>query len=137
MIDSLSKSTNGVSNHQSTESDMQNKTGKFTFAIPDGHPQAGEKVEKTFDYKVCDNDGEAIDILTEKKWSVVALVNDNLKANARSNAYQAALLPYRPSERSQEEIVESMVRDYIRLGINEETARKQVSALLAATQVSA
>ncbi len=113
---------------------MQNKTGKFTFAIPDGHAQAGEKVEKTFEYKVCDNDTEAQQVIAEKKWSIVGMVNDNLKANARSNAYQAALLPYRPSEVSPEEIQERMVRDYIRLGIPEDTARKQVEALLAATR---
>jgi hypothetical protein len=112
---------------------MQTKTGKFTFAIPDGHPQAGEKVEKTFEYKVCDNEAEANSVLAEKKWSIVGLVNDNLKANARSNAYQAALLPYRPSEVTPDEIKERMIRDYIRLGIPEDTARKQVEALLAAS----
>lgn len=116
---------------------MQNKTGKFTFAIPDGHPQAGEKVEKSFDYKVCDNDAEASAVIAEKKWSIVGMVNDVLKANARSNAYQAALLPYRPSEVSPEEIKERMVRDYIRLGIAEDVARKQVEALLAASAPSA
>ena len=115
---------------------MQNKTGKFTFAIPDGHPQAGEKVEKSFDYKVCDNDTEAQAVIAEKKWSIVGMVNDVLKANARSNAYQAALLPYRPSEVSPEEIKERMVRDYIRLGIAEDVARKQVDALLAASAAS-
>jgi hypothetical protein len=115
------------------DSSVQNKTGKFTFAIPDGHPQAGEKVEKSFDYKVCDNDTEASAVIAEKKWSIVGMVNDVLKANARSNAYQAALLPYRPSEVSPEEIKERMVRDYIRLGIAEDVARKQVEALLAAS----
>lgn len=113
---------------------MQNKTGKFSFAIPEGHPQAGEKVEKTFDYRLCDNETEATTTITEKKWSVVALVNDNLKANARSNAYQAALLPYRPSEVSPEDILERMVRDYIRLGVPEDTARTQVTALLGAVK---
>ncbi len=112
---------------------MQTKTGKFTFAIPEGHPQAGEKVEKTFEYQVCDNVEEASSVITNKKWSVVELVNDNLKANARSNAYQAALLPYRPSEVSPEDIKERMVRDYIRLGVPEDTARAQVDALLKAT----
>jgi len=111
---------------------MQTKTGKFTFAIPEGHPQQGEKMEKTFEYRVCDNESEALAVITEKKWSVVALVNDSLKANARSSAYQAALLPYRPSEVSAEDIQERMVRDYIRLGIPEAVARQQVSALLAA-----
>ena len=112
---------------------MQTKTGKFSFAIPEGHPQAGEKIEKTFDYNVCDNESEASAVIAEKKWSIVGMVNDNLKANARSNAYQAALLPYRPSEVSPEDIKERMVRDYIRLGVAEDIARKQVEALLAAT----
>ncbi len=110
---------------------METKIGKFTFAIPDGHPQAGDKIEKTFDYKVCGTDAEAQAVITEKKWSVMALVNDNLKANARSNAYQAALLPYRPSEVTPDEIKERMIRDYIRLGISEDVARKQVDAMLA------
>ena len=113
---------------------MQTKTGKFTFAIPESHPQAGEKIEKTFEFKVCDNETEATEVIKDKKWSIVALVNDSLKANARSNAYQAALLPYRPSEVSAEDIKERMVRDYIRLGIPEDTARKQVEALLASSQ---
>ena len=112
---------------------MQTKVARFTFAIPEGHPQAGEKVEKTFEYKVCDSEQEAQTVIAEKKWSIVGMVNDTLKANARSNAYQAALLPYRPSEVSPEDIRERMIRDYIRLGVSEDTARKQVEALLAAT----
>lgn len=115
---------------------METKVGKFTFSIPDGHPQAGEKVEKTFEYQVCQTEVEATEVLTSKKWNIVGMVNDNLKANARSNAYQAALLPYRPSEVSPDEIKERMIRDYIRLGIPEDTARKQVEALLAATQTA-
>jgi hypothetical protein len=43
-------------------------------------------------------------------------------------------LPYRPSEVSQDDIVERMVRDYIRIGVSEETARKQVAALLQASK---
>ena len=112
---------------------MQTLVGKFSFAVPDGHPQAGEKIEKTFDYPQVSSEAEALSVITEKKWNIVNMVNDNLKANARSNAYQAALLPYRPSEVSPEDIKERMVRDYIRLGVSEETARKQVDALLAAT----
>lgn len=112
---------------------MQIKIGKFSFAIPEGHPQAGEKIEKSFDYQVCETEAEATTVIADKKWSVVGMVNDNLKANARSNAYQAALLPYRPSEVSPEDIRERMIRDYIRLGVAEDIARKQVEALLAAT----
>lgn len=113
---------------------MKSLVGKFTFAIPEGHAQAGEKVEKTFDYQQVESETEAQAVIADKKWNVIAMVNDNLKANARSNAYQAALLPYRPSEVSPEDIKERMIRDYIRLGIPEDTARKQVEALLSATQ---
>ena len=116
---------------------MEIKIGKFTFAIPEGHPQAGEKVEKPFEYQVCQTEDEATKVIADKKWSVLSMVNDTLKANARSNAYQAALLPYRPSEVSPEDIKERMIRDYIRLGIPEDTARKQVEALLAASATPA
>lgn len=113
---------------------MKSLVGKFSFAVPEGHAQAGEKIEKAFEYQECETTEEAEKVLTEKKLSLVELVNDKLKANARSNAYQAALLPYRPSEVAPEDIKERMIRDYIRLGIPEETARKQVDALLNATQ---
>lgn len=113
---------------------METKVGKFTFEIPEGHPQAGEKVEKPFEYKQVNTETEAQEVMTEKKLSLVKVVNDLLKGSARSNAYQAALLPYRPSEVSQDDIKERMVRDYIRLGVSEEIARKNVDALLAATQ---
>jgi hypothetical protein len=111
-------------------STMKTEIAKFTFSIPDGHPQSGEKVEKAFEYKVCENDPEATQVMTDKKLSLLEMVNDKLKANARSNAYQAALLPYRPSEVSPEDIKERMVRDYIRLGVPEAMARAQVDALL-------
>lgn len=112
----------------------ETKVGKFTFSIPDGHPQAGQKVEKTFEYQQVTTEDEALAVIAEKKWSILTMVNDNLKANARSNAYQAALLPYRPSEVSPEDIKERMVRDYIRLGVSEEIARRQVEALLAQSE---
>jgi hypothetical protein len=111
---------------------MKTLVGKFTFAIPENHPEAGKKIEKAFEYQETENDAEANQVLVDKKLSLQDLVNDKLKANARSNSYQAALLPYRPSELSADEIKERMVRDFIRLGIPEEMARKQVDAMLAA-----
>lgn len=115
---------------------MKTLVGKFSFVVPTAeenpHADAGKKMEKAFEYQECETDAEASTIIEQKKWSVRGMVNDVLKANARSNAYQAALLPYRPSEVSPEEIKERMVRDYIRLGIPEDTARKQVEALLSA-----
>lgn len=115
---------------------LKKALGKFTFAIPEGHAQAGDKVEKSFEYRVCDTEEQALAVIGEKKWNIVAMVNDVLKANARSNAYQAALLPYRPSEVSPEEIKERMVRDFIRLGLPEQMARTQVESLLAANAAS-
>jgi len=112
---------------------MKTLVGKFTFAIPEGHPEAGKKLEKGFEYKECENQSEAETVIAEKKWSIVDMVNDTLKTNARSNAYQAALLPYRPSEVTPDEIKERMVRDYIRLGVSEEKARAQVESILGGT----
>lgn len=116
---------------------MKNLASKFTFAIPEGHPQQGQKIEKPFEYKACESEAEAQQVLTEKKWNLVDIVNDILKANARSTAYQNALLPYRASEVPAEDIKERMIRDYIRLGIPEDVARKQVDALLATNKPEA
>ena len=110
---------------------MEKLVGKFTFKIPEGHPEAGTTVEKGFDYDKCQTEDEALKVIADKKWNLVSLVNDNLKANARANAYQAALLPYRPSEVSEEDIAERMVRDYIRLGFSEDVARQTVTGMLA------
>jgi len=117
---------------------METKVGKFTFAVPGtpgeegSHPDAGKKIEKPFEYQVCNTLEEAQEVLASRKWNVVDMVNDVLKANARSNAYQAALLPYKPSEVTPDEIAERMVRDYIRMGIPEEAARAQIAAMRAA-----
>jgi hypothetical protein len=118
-------------NREKRGREMRTDFGKFTFEVPSGHPRAGEKITGSFEYKIVDNDTEANAVIAEKKWSLVALVNDNLKQNARSNAYQSALLPFKPTEVPQEDIVERMVRDYIRLGASEEVARRQVSGVLA------
>jgi len=109
---------------------MEKKVGKFSFVVPEGHPEAGKKIEKSFEFDSCESPEEASTVVSEKKWNFVTMVNENLKANARSNAYQTALLPYRPSEVSPEDIRERTVRDFIRMGISEDIARKQVEAIL-------
>lgn len=113
---------------------MKTLVGKFTFKVPDDSPvvdERGKKVEKAFDYRETENDNEAQSVMAEKKWSLKDMVDEALKANARSNAYQSALLPHKPSEVSQDDIKERMIRDYIRLGIAENIARAQVDAMLA------
>jgi Glu-tRNA(Gln) amidotransferase subunit E-like FAD-binding protein len=114
---------------------MKTLVGKFTFKVPDDSPvesERGKKVEKAFEYRETENDIEAQAVMTEKKWSLKDMVDEALKANARSNAYQSALLPHKPSEVPQEDIKERMIRDYIRLGIPENIARAQVESTLAA-----
>lgn len=111
---------------------MKNQVGKFSFTVPEGHAQAGQTIEKGFEFAQAENDAEATQILTEKKISVVELVNDWLKKNARSNAYQAATLVYRPSEVPVEDIYERMRRDAIRTGMSEEQANAFIESLKAA-----
>ena|SRR5215471_3702001 len=116
---------------------MNTKVGQFSFKIPTPEPgqperpDAGKKVEKAFEYQECETLDEAMAVIAEKKWDVKDMVNETLKANARSNAYQAALLPYRPSEVSQDDIKERIIRDYIRSGFSEEVARAQVEGMFA------
>jgi hypothetical protein len=113
---------------------MKSLVGKFTFTVPEGHAQAGQTIEKPFEYSVVETDTEANAVLTEKKLSLIELVNDNLKKNARSNAYQAATLVYRPSEVPVEDIYERMRRDAIRTGMSEEQANAFIESLKAAKQ---
>ena len=115
---------------------MKTLVGKFTFKVPEDSPvesERGKKVEKAFEYRETENEAEALQVIADKKWSVKDMVDEALKANARSNAYQSALLPHKPSEVSQDDIKERMVRDYIRLGIPESVARQTVDNMIAAT----
>jgi hypothetical protein len=112
--------------------EMKTLIGKFTFKIPEGHPEAGKKIEKPFEFQETTSDGEAQEVMTSKKWSLKEMVDEVLKANARSNAYQAALLPYKPSEVSQDDIKERIVRDFIRSGFSEAVARATVDSMYAA-----
>ena len=112
---------------------MKRLVKEFKFTVPAEHPEAGTEIVKSFEYDVCENESEALDAISQKKnVSVLSLVNDYLKGSARANAYQNALAPYRKSEVEPDDIKERMIRDYIRLGIPEDTARAQVEGLLAA-----
>lgn len=116
---------------------MKDLTAKFTFKVPDdaivkgtgeNHPDAGKKIEQSFDYIECETDEDVKKIMEEKKWSLIEMVNDNIKANARSSAYQNALAVYKPSDVSAEDIKARMVRDFIRLGMTEEAAKNLVES---------
>jgi len=98
------------------------ETGKFSFKVPEGHSEAGTKIEKTFTYDSVTSDQEAVTVIGNKKWSLKDLVNDVLKANARANAYQQALQTYTVSELTPDEMRNKMIRDFIRAGFSEEKA---------------
>ncbi len=102
------------------------------------HADAGKEIEKPFEYTQCETEDEAVEFLkTNKKLSVLSLVNDWQKKNGRSNAYQAATLVYRPSEVPVEDIYERMRRDAIRTGQSEAAANAFIESLKAAAKASA
>ena len=94
---------------------MESKAGKFSFEVPEGHPEQGNKVEKSFEYQECSTDEEAVSVLGERKWKLAKLVNDKLRTSARANAYQNALLPYKRTDVSAEDATRAIVRNLIGL----------------------
>jgi len=108
----------------------------LTFTVPKDTVKegavAGAEIEKAFSFRQVDSDDLANKIITEKKWDLQELVNRKLKADARSNAYQAELLQHKPitTTRTPEEIAETMVRDAIRMGFSESDARAYVDSML-------
>lgn len=113
---------------------MQTLTGKFTFTVPATSPveaDRGKKLEKTFDYRKCDNESEAQTVASEKKWTFLEMVNESLKAGSKANAYQAALAPHKPNTISEEDAIEKLVNGFVRMGVPEATAREMVAATIA------
>jgi len=124
------------------ESDIKDGkvTKTFSFTVPtkavvpstgEAHPDAGKEMEKTYTFTPVTNMAEVDAVLKDKEWTIEKLVNDALRSNARSNAYQSALLNYQKSDVSLEDIKERSIRDFIRMGFTEEIARKQVESMLA------
>lgn len=106
----------------------------FSFKVPNDSPvesERGKSSDRDFTYGQAADEETAQLVAEIKGWTLLGFVNDALKAASRSNSYQAALAPHKPSKVSDEDIVERMVRDYIRLGIPEDIARKQVETMRA------
>ena len=98
----------------------------FSFTVPkdSDHPDAGKKIERSFDYQRVKDDDAALSVIADKGWTLTNMVNKLLKANARSSGYQTAALIYNPEKtKTAEEVFESMVRDLIRNGFSEAIAR--------------
>ncbi len=128
-----------VEDETASENPVYEKDGKFyqddtlSYRVPKDSPVEslrGQKQEVNYTKQVVQTVEQANEVMAAKEWTIVEMVNDKLGANARSNAYQAALAPHKPTKVSQDDIKERMIRDYIRLGIAEDVARAQVDALL-------
>lgn len=116
------------------------EVGKFSFKVPGvkgeegAHAQAGEKINKTFEYQVLSTEDEARKVMEGKKWTLLDLVNEELKSSARSNSYQSATVVYKPTEVSADQIRQRMINDYIRSGASEDFAKQMVDNMLAAIE---
>jgi hypothetical protein len=105
------------------------------FTVPKEAPveaERGTSVQREFEFRQITTEAEAYKVIASKEWNLVELVNRKLKGDARSNAYQALTLKYKPSTVSPDEIKERAIRDLMRIGIPEEMAKAQVEAMLAA-----
>ena len=135
MTDAVEETTEGTEvavEMRTDETGRKILTGAFSFKVPEGHPEQGNKIDKTFDYIECIDDRQAVAMLDERKWKLRELINDKLKASARSNSYQNALMPYRPSEVSQADIRSRLIRDLVRSGVPETIAITTINAALEA-----
>ena len=113
---------------------MIDKVGVYKFKVPENsqHQDAGKQFSKEYDFTECSSVSEAEQVAADKGWSLLEFVNDKLMSSARSASYQNALAVYKPSEVSPDEIKARMVRDFIRLGLNEDVAKAQVDSILSA-----
>lgn len=112
---------------------MKDMVGTYKFKVPatSGHPDAGKKFEKSYDFQQCESVEEAEKVAAEKGWTLLEFVNDKLDSLGYSASYQNTLAIYKPSDVTPEEIKARMVRDFIRLGLTEEVAKAQVESILA------
>lgn len=110
---------------------LKQEEGTTSVTVPSTHPDAGKKITVPFTYPVVETDEQAHDVLAEKEWSLIELVNDQLKANAKSSAYQSALNVYKPSEVDPAKVRQGMINGFIRSGLSVEMATQVVDAALA------
>lgn len=113
----------------------KNDADTLTFTVPDNAPSVedrGKEIRRAFAYVEVDNVADAQQVIVDKGWNLVELVNRKLKQDARSAVYQAEMVRFKPSTVSPDEIRERTIRDLMRLGIPENVARAQVDGMLSA-----
>ena len=100
----------------------------FDYKVPADSPvesERGKEVkDNAFSFRQIKTAEDANAVIEAKGWDLVEMVNKILKANARSNAYQAALAPHKVSDVDPEKVFESTVRNMVRQGIPESMARE-------------
>ena len=113
---------------------MIDKVGKYKFKVPadSTHVDAGKQFEREYDYTEVSDSAEATAIMEKEGWTLEGFVNEKLQNRAKSNSYQNALAAYRPTEMSAEDLRASLIRNFIRAGLSEDVASKQVDSILSA-----
>lgn len=109
----------------------------LTFTVPKDSPveaERGKTEEKSFSFRQIATVEDAEAVIKAKEWALVDMVNKQLKANARSNAYQAAMAPHKVSDVPPEQVFERTVRDMVRQGIPETMARELLKNTLSAVK---
>ena len=95
---------------------MKEVTVAFKTSVPEGHEQAGLELNGSATFIACENDGEAQQILAERKFSLTKLVYEKIKSLAVQSARQTLLAPYNAKEISEDEGRARMVRSLIQSG---------------------
>lgn len=110
----------------------------FDYKVPADSPVESErgqdKKDNPFSFRQVKTIDEANEVIKVKDWDLVEMVNKILKANARSNAYQAALAPHKVDNVDPEKVFESTVRNMVRQGIPESMARELLKNTLTAVK---
>jgi hypothetical protein len=109
-----------------------------SFKLPDAHKTEANEGKAKYDYSFesCESDKEAIEVINsrvaadkeagnETTWTVTALVNARLCANAKQNAYVKARAKYFTTKKP-EDARRAAILNLIQSGVPEEVATKLV-----------
>jgi hypothetical protein len=112
---------------------MKTDKGTFKFTVPADSPredQRGEKLEVPFTFPVCETDEDVAAIVSERKTSVLEIVNGVLKDRAKSSAYQSLLASHKPADLSPEDALQGIIRTLVRSGLSVEKATERARKMM-------
>ena len=122
------------------ETTLKEFSSKLSYTIPsegvreEMRARSGEKIERKLTFGQVDSDVQAKEVMTEKDWSLIDFVNDQLKAGARSSCYQSTSALYKESKVTADQIKERAIKDLIRVGVPEDIARVTVMGAVESAQ---